>query len=131
MDETGWPREGRIDFVDNQIDRGTGTIRVRAVLPNEDRTIAPGSFGRVRLAASEPYEALMVPDTAIVTDQARKLVMTVKDGTVTPKVVRLGPVQDGLRVVKEGLAADDQVIVNGLMRARPGTKVTPQPGKIE
>lgn len=131
MDETGWPREGRIDFVDNQIDRGTGTIRVRAVLPNEDRAIAPGSFGRVRLAASEPYEALLVPDTAIVTDQARKLVMTVKDGTVTPKVVRLGPVQDGLRVVKEGLAADDQVIVNGLMRARPGTKVTPQPGKIE
>ncbi|CAA7612447.1 efflux RND transporter periplasmic adaptor subunit [Magnetospirillum sp. SS-4] len=131
VNEVGWPREGRIDFVDNQFDRGTGTIRIRAVLPNDDHAIAAGSFGRVRLAASEPYESLLVPDTAIVTDQARKLVMTVKDGTVVPKPVRLGPLQDGLRVIRDGLAADDQVIVNGLMRARPGAKVTPQPGKIE
>ncbi len=131
MDETAWPREGRIDFLDNQIDRGTGTIRVRALVDNPKHTITSGSFGRVRLAASEAYEALLVPDSAIVTDQSRKLVMTVVDGTVTPKVVTPGPVQDGLRVIKTGLGPDDQIIVNGLMRARPGSKVTPQPGKIE
>jgi RND family efflux transporter MFP subunit len=131
MDETGWPHEGRIDFIDNQIDKGTGTIKGRAVLANTDRAIAVGAFGRVRLAASEPYDALLVPDTAVVTDQSRRLVMTVKDGTVTPKMVRLGPMQDGLRVVRDGLAADDQVIINGLMRARPGAKVTAQPGTIQ
>ena len=82
-------------------------------------------------AVADPYDALLVPDTAIVTDQSRKLVMTVKDGTVAPKVVRLGPMQNGLRVVRGGVDPDDQVIINGLMRARPGAKVTPQPGKIE
>ncbi|MDO8607585.1 MAG: efflux RND transporter periplasmic adaptor subunit [Phaeospirillum sp.] len=130
-DETGWPHEGKIDFVDNQIDRGAGTIRARAVLANTDRSATPGAFGRVRMAASDPYDALLVPDTAIVTDQSRKLVMTVKDGAVAPKVVKLGPIQDGLRVIKSGLAPEDQVVINGLMRARPGAKVTAQPGKIE
>ncbi len=131
MDETGWPREGRLDFIDNQIDRGSGTIRARAVVANTDRSVIPGAFGRVRLAASDPYDALLVPDTAIVTDQQRKLVMTVKDGTVVPKIVRPGPMQDGLRVIRDGIGPDDQVIINGLMRARPGAKVTAQPGKIE
>ncbi len=131
MDEADWPHPGKIDFVDNQIDRGTGTIHARAVLANTDRSVTPGAFGRVRMAASDPYDALLVPDTAIVTDQSRKLVMTVKDGTVAPKVVRLGPMQNGLRVVRGGVDPDDQVIINGLMRARPGAKVTPQPGKIE
>lgn len=131
MDETGWPREGRIDFIDNQLDRGTGTIRIRAALDNADLSLTPGAFGRVRVAASAPYEALLVPDAAIVTDQSRKLVMTVKDGTVVPKVVRPGPIQDGLRVIRDGISAEDQVVINGLMRARPGAKVTGQPGKIE
>ncbi|RAU20124.1 efflux transporter periplasmic adaptor subunit [Paramagnetospirillum kuznetsovii] len=131
MDETGWPREGKLDFIDNQVDRGTGTIRARAVIANGDHTLTPGSFGRVRLAASAPYDALLVPDSAIVTDQSRKLVMTVKDGTVVPKPVKLGPMQDGLRVIRDGVAAEDQIIINGLMRARPGAKVTGVPGKIE
>ncbi|OAN45590.1 efflux transporter periplasmic adaptor subunit [Paramagnetospirillum marisnigri] len=131
MDETGWPREGKVDFIDNQLDKGSGTIRIRAVLPNADNALTPGAFGKVRLAASAPYEALLIPDSAIVTDQSRKLAMTVKDGTVTPKVVSPGPLQDGLRVIRSGLAPDDQVIINGLMRARPGAKVTGQPGKIE
>ena len=131
MDETGWPHEGKIDFVDNQIDKGTGTIRARVILANADHSVPPGAFGRVKLAASAPYDALLVPDTAIVTDQSRKLVMTVKDGAVTPKMVKLGPVQGTLRIVQSGLAPDDQVIINGLMRARPGAKVTPQPGKLE
>jgi RND family efflux transporter MFP subunit len=131
MDETGWPHEGRIDFVDNQIDRKTGTIRVRAVLTNADHRLVPGAFGRVRLALSDPYEAMLVPDAAITTDQSRQLVMVVKDGTVVPKMVKLGPVQEnGLRVVRDGLAPDDQVIVNGLMRARPGAKVNAQTGTI-
>lgn len=131
MDETGWPRQGKIDFVDNQIDRKTGTIRVRAVLDNPDQRLVPGAFGRVRLAMSDPYDALLVPDAAVTTDQSRHLVMSVKDGTVVPKPVKLGPVQpDGLRVVREGLSPDDQIVVNGLMRARPGAKVTAQPGTI-
>ena len=131
MDETGWPHEGRIDFIDNQIDKGTGTIHTRAVVANAGGTIIPGAFGRVRMAASAPYDALLIPDTAIVTDQSRKLVMTVQDDTVTPKVVRLGPIQDGLRVVQGGIADNDRIIINGLMRARPGAKVTPQPGTIQ
>lgn len=124
-------REGRIDFVDNQIDKGTGTIRVRALVGNPDGTIPVGAFARVRLAASEPYQALLIPDSSVATDQSRKLAMTVKDGAVTPKVIVLGPKDGALRVVKSGLTPDDDVIINGLMRARPGSKVTPQPGKIE
>lgn len=127
----GEQREGRIDFVDNQIDKGTGTIRIRALVDNPQGRIPPGAFARVRLAASEPYQALLVPDSAVATDQSRKLVMTVKDGAVTPKVVRLGPKEGTLRVIREGLAPEDEVIINGLMRARPGTKVTAQPGKIQ
>lgn len=131
MDETDWPREGKVDFVDNQMDKGSGTIRVRAVVANPDRSVKPGAFGHIRLAISDPYDALLVPDAAIVTDQSRKMVLTVKDGAVAPKVVTLGPVQEGLRVVRAGLAPDDQVIINGLMRARPGAKVTAQPGTIQ
>lgn len=131
MDETGWPHVGTLTFVDNQVDKNSGTIRARATLANGDQMIAPGSFGRIRLPASAPYQALMVPDTAIVTDQSRKLVLTVNaEGTVVPKPVVLGPLVDGLRAVRSGLAEDDQVVINGLMRARPGTKVTAQPGKI-
>lgn len=131
MDETKWSREGRLTFVDNQMDKGSGTIRARATLANPNQFIAPGSFGRIRMPASAPYDALLVPDAALVTDQSRKLVMTVTaEGTVAPKPVELGQMADGLRVVKSGLAPDDQVIINGLMRARPGAKVTPQPGRI-
>jgi RND family efflux transporter MFP subunit len=131
IDETGWPHEGRIDFIDNQFDRASGTIRVRAVLANPDRLLVPGGFGRVRLSVAAPHDAMLVPDAAIVTDQTRRMVMIVKDGVVQPRVVTLGPVQeDGLRVVVSGLAPDDMVVVNGLMRARPGAMVTPQPGTI-
>jgi len=131
-DETGWPRKGRLDFIDNRIDRGAGTIRARAVFDNADHFIAPGVFGRIRLAASASYQALLVPDASVVTDQQRKLVMTVTaDGTVVPKPVTLGPLVDGLRVVRGGLGPDDRVVINGLMRARPGGKVTPQPGTID
>lgn len=132
MDESGWPHQGKLTFIDNQVDKNSGTIRARVTLSNADGMIAPGSFGRVRMPASAPYEALMVPDSAIMTDQSRKIVLTVTaDGTVAPRAVTIGPVVDGLRAIRSGLTGEEQVVINGLMRARPGAKVTPQPGKIE
>ena len=132
-DETEWPRRGLLNFIDNQVDRGAGTIRARATFANSDFFVTPGQFGRIRIAASERYNAILIPDGAVVTDQSRKVVMTVKDdGTVEPKVVRPGPMtDDGLRIIRSGLAPTDRVIINGLVRARPGGKVTPQPGNIE
>jgi RND family efflux transporter MFP subunit len=142
-DEIDWPRTGVLDLMDNQIDRGSGTIRARARFPNDGQArhpdngkpllpATPGQFGRIRVPGSERYEALLIPDSAIVTDQARKIVMTVtEDGTVTPKPIRPGPMYDGLRIVRSGLTAEDRVVINGLMRARPGAKVTPQPGEIK
>jgi RND family efflux transporter MFP subunit len=131
-DEKGWPHEGKLDFVDNRVDRLSGTIRVRAAFPNPDHFLTPGQFGRIRIPGSEPYQAILVPDAAVVTDQSRKIVMTVRDdGTVEPKVVRVGPSYDNLRIIREGLGPNDRIIIDGLMRARPGAKVTPQPGKIE
>ncbi len=130
-DEPDWPREGKLNFVDNRIDRTAGTIRVRAVFPNKDGFLTPGQFGRIRIPASPPYVALLIPDRAILTDQSNKIVMTVtRDGTVVPKKIRPGPIYDGLRVVRSGLSPDDRIIINGLMRARPGRKVTPQKGEI-
>ena len=132
MDESGWPHLGNLTFIDNQVDANSGTIRARVTLNNPDGRVVPGSFGRVRLPASAPYEALMLPDSAIMTDQSRKIVMTVTaDGTVAPRPVVLGPLSDGLRAIRSGLTGDEQIIINGLMRARPGAKVTPVPGQIE
>ncbi len=130
-DEQGWTRRGVLDFMDNQMDRGSGTIHARATLPNPDLLIAAGQFARLRLPTSAPKPTLLVPDSAVSTDQSRKLVMTVAaDGTVVPKPVEIGPLSGGLRVISSGLSPADRVIINGLMRARPGTKVTPQPGTI-
>jgi RND family efflux transporter MFP subunit len=127
IDETEFQHRGRMDFVDNVIDRASGTIRARAVFANGDNIFTPGMFARVQVPGSPPYEALMVTDAAIGSEQARKYVLIVgADGTANQKYVSLGPVVEGLRVIKDGLAADDRVIVNGLQRARPGQKVTPQ-----
>lgn len=131
-DETGWPRSGRLDFLDNQLDPRSGTIRIRAVFDNPDGLLTPGVFGRLRVPGTPNHEAIMIPDVAIASDQAKKIVMTVKeDGTVVPKPVTLGPIVDGLRVIRSGLAANDRVVIDGLQRARPGGKVTPQLAKIE
>jgi RND family efflux transporter MFP subunit len=127
IDEKDFVHEGLIDFVDNAIDRSSGTIRGRAEFKNADGKLTPGMFGRIRIATSAPAEALLVPDTAIGTEQVRKFVYAVGgDNVATPKYVTLGPLVDGLRVVTAGLAADDLVVVNGLMRIRPGAKVAPQ-----
>jgi RND family efflux transporter MFP subunit len=131
-DEKDWSLQGRMDFVNNQVDRTTGTIRARAIFPNEKLLITPGQFGRIRIPGSDPYDAVLIPDTAILSDQSQKIVMSVKeDGTVEPRVVRPGPLIDGLRVIREGLTGDEQIIIDGLLRARPGAKVAPSPGKIE
>jgi membrane fusion protein, multidrug efflux system len=125
--ETKPSHEGKMDFLDNRLDVSTGTLRSRAVIPNKDLSILPGQFGRVRLIGSSPYEALLLPDTAVATDQSRKIVFVVKDdNTVEAKPVTLGPLDEGLRVIREGLKPEDRVIVNGLQRARVGAKVTPQ-----
>ena len=127
LDEQIFSHEGRMDFVDNAIDNASGTIRARAVFPNPRGTFTPGMFGRIQVAAGPPAEALLVPDAAIGTEQVRKFVLVVDNQNVArPKYVTLGPVIDGLRVVSSGLEASDRVVVNGLMRVRPGTKVTPE-----
>src|SRR5262245_58857255 len=133
MDETEWPMKGTIDFVDNQYDRTTGTIRVRAAFPNPEYFITPGQFGRVKVPMSQLHPVMLVPDAAVVTDQSTKLLFTVApDGIVVPRPVELGPVVDGnLRIIRSGITKDDEVIVVGLLRARPGQKVTPQEGTTE
>ena len=124
--ETKPSHDGKMDFLDNRLDVSTGTLRSRAVIPNKDLSILPGQFGRVRIIGSSPYEALLLPDTAIATDQSRKIVFVVKDdNTVEAKPVTLGPLDEGLRVIREGLKPEDRVIVDGLQRARVGAKVTP------
>jgi RND family efflux transporter MFP subunit len=128
LSESVFSHEGKMDFVDNAIERSSGTIRARAVLANPDGRFTPGMFARVRMAAAPPKNELLVPDAAIGAEQARKFVLVVDaENVARPKYVTLGPVVDGLRVITQGLSSDDNVIINGLMRARPGAKVTPQP----
>jgi RND family efflux transporter MFP subunit len=131
QDETAYRWKGRIDFVDNAFDRSSGTIRGRAVVDNPDGFISPGMFGQMRLFASAPFDALVLPDEAIVTDQTRQVVYTVDaDGTVVQKVVTPGRLIDGLRVIRDGLAATDRVIISGVQRARAGRKVTVTQGTV-
>ena len=127
IDEPDFPHRGYMDFVDNVIDKSSGTMRGRAVFSNPDGTFTPGMFARVRVPGSAAYAALLVPDAAIGTEQARKYVLVVDaENVARQKYVTLGQVVDGMRVVKEGLAANDRVVTRGLMQARAGSKVTPQ-----
>ena len=128
IDENDFDHEGRMDFVDNVIERATGTIRGRAVFANANEVFTPGMFARVRVPASPPYEGLLVPDVAIGTEQARRYVIVADDkDTARIKYVTIGQLtSDNLRVIKDGLGPDDRVVVEGLMQARPGTKVRPQ-----
>ena len=130
-DEAEYRWHGRMDFVDNAIDTGSGTIRGRAIVRNPDGFLTPGMFGHMRLLGSGSYNGMLIPEDAVVTDQTRKLVMVVgADNSVRGKVVTLGPLVEGLRVVRDGLNADDRIIIAGVQRARAGSKVTPQKGKI-
>lgn len=129
LDEPDFGHDGRLDFIDNAFSRSSGTIRGRAEFANAKGVFAPGMFARIRLAVAVPAEVLLVPDVAIGTEQVRKFVLAVDaENVARPKYVTLGASVDGLRVIKDGLAAEDRVIINGLMRARPGTKVTPTVG---
>ncbi|HEY2134668.1 MAG TPA: efflux RND transporter periplasmic adaptor subunit, partial [Xanthobacteraceae bacterium] len=129
-DETDFKHQGRMDFVDNAVNPKTGTIRGRAVFDNKDGLLTPGFFGRLRLFGGE-HDALLIPDAAIASDQSRKIVFTVADdGTVGTKLVEPGPIVDGLRVIRSGLAASDRIVIDGLQRARPGQKVKPEDGAI-
>ena len=132
QDEASFTRSGTLDFTDNAVDTASGVIRLRAVIPNADGFLKPGMFGQARLAGAGSYNAMLVPDAAIATDQARRIVYVVAaDGSVAPKPVQLGPLVDGLRVVRSGLARTDRVIINGVQRIQaPGMKVTATNGQI-
>jgi membrane fusion protein, multidrug efflux system len=132
-DETEWKREGVMEFVDNALNTRSATIRGRAVFGNADQLLTPGAFGRMRLYGGE-IDAMLVPDSVLVSDQTRKVVMTVgPDNKVVPKPVTLGPLVEGLRVIRSGLSTGDKVIIQGLANpvVRPGVTVTPQTGEIK
>ncbi len=125
-DEAGFPHEGRIDFIDNQLNAQTGAIRMRAVFDNARGEFTPGLFARLQLAGGVPYAAVLTPERAIVTDQSKKLLFVIGEGNVAqPREVQLGMLIDGMRVITHGLKAGDLVVVDGLQRVRPGAPVTP------
>jgi RND family efflux transporter MFP subunit len=127
QNEEGFPHEGFVDFVDNRITPGTGTMRVRGQWKNWDTLLTPGFFVRVRAAASPKYKALLVPEDAIGVDQGQRFVLVVGPGNkVEYRTVQLGTLSDGLRVIHEGLKPGENIVVNGLMRAQPGAVVDPQ-----
>lgn len=131
-DETEWKRQGKVDFVDNVLSPRSGTIRTRAIVDNKDRLLTPGVFGRVQLYGGE-YDALLVPDSAIVSDQARKIVFVVgPENVVQARPIVLGPIYEGLRVIRSGLKPDEKVVLDGLANpmVRPGAKVVPQKAQI-
>ena len=132
QDEGDFTRSGTLDFTDNAVDTASGVIRLRAVIPNADGFLKPGMFGQARLAGAGTYNAMLVPDAAVATDQARRIVYVVAaDGTVSPRPVQLGPLVDGLRVIRSGLQRTDRVIINGVQRIQaPGMKVQAANGQI-
>ena len=131
--ETGYPHKGTLDFVDNRVDPGTGTLKVRAIFPNPDRILQPGFFARVRVPGTGKYPALLIPDFAVGSDQDKKSVLVVNEKNMAEyRVVKLGPIIDGLRVVREGIKPKEWVIVSGLTTLRPGMPVnaTNAPGAM-
>lgn len=125
--DKNFPYRGRMNFIDNRIDPNTASLRVRAVFENPHQLFQPGLFAKVRIAGSGKYKAILLPDPAIATDQSNRFVFAVDgDGTVSAKTVTLGPLIDGLRVIRSGVSANDLIVVNGLQRARPGIKVKPE-----
>jgi membrane fusion protein, multidrug efflux system len=126
-DEEGFPHSGRVIFVDNEVNPATGTIRARAALPNPDGRLTVGLFARVRVVAGDRRPAVLIDERAVGTDLGRRFVLVLKpDDTLEYRPVALGPAVDGLRIVREGLAPGEVIVVNGLQRARPGAAVSPQ-----
>ncbi len=132
LDGESEERHGTLDFIDNVVNRSSGTIHARATVPNPDLGITPGQFARLRVALGQPAPVLLVPAAAVIPDQSRHLVMTIAaDGTVVPKIVDIGDLYQGLRIIRNGLAPDDRVVIDGLVRVRPGAKVTPVDGTVK
>ena len=131
QDEAQYVHAGRLDFLDNSLRSASGTIHARALVPNPDGLLKPGMMGRLRLAATSPYQALLVPDTAIVTDAVRRVVYVVdRQGMVSMRPVQLGPLTGNLRVIRSGLTPNDNIVIGGIQRAMPGQKVKPKKGRI-
>jgi RND family efflux transporter MFP subunit len=131
-DEADFSRQGTLDFVDNMLDRSSGTLHARATIPNPGLLLTPGEFARIRLMVGEPTPTLLIPDAAVLPDQSQYLVLTVApDGTVTPKQVEVGDLRGGLRVIRSGLVPSDRVIIEGLPYAAPGSKVSVREGAIQ
>jgi membrane fusion protein, multidrug efflux system len=125
--EDGYPHEGKLEFVDNQLDTATGSVRMRAVFANADRSMSPGLFARVQVGGAAARQAILINDRAVGTDQDRKFVFVVGgDGKAEYRAVSLGPTVDGLRVVRGGLKAGEKIVVGGLQRVHPGAPVAPQ-----
>ncbi|QDU39530.1 Efflux pump periplasmic linker BepF [Maioricimonas rarisocia] len=131
IDESGFPHEGHMDFVDNRFDPSTASMRARGVFPNDDQVLLPGMFARIRIPGSAPYEAVLIPDSAVGTDQSSQYVYIVQDGVIERRGVTLGPIVDGLRVVRNGLSGNEQLVIEGLLQSRPGMEVETQDGTIE
>jgi RND family efflux transporter MFP subunit len=130
--ESGYPHEGRLDYVSPTINQSTGTLAVRGLVPNDKRILLPGYFVRVRVPFDQPRDSLLVPDTALGSDQGGRYVLVVNaDNNVEQRKVQTGPVDNGLRVIEDGLKADDRVVIAGLLRVIPGQKVDPQVQKID
>jgi len=130
--ETGFPHKGEIDFVDNQLKPDTGTIRCRGVFPNKDKLMAPGFFARVRIPGSGEYEAMLVRDESIGNDQGKSFVFVVNgENKAEYRPVETGPMEDGLRIIRSGIKADERVVINGLMNVRNGSVVKPEDGSMK
>ncbi|TDY21996.1 RND family efflux transporter MFP subunit [Paraburkholderia sp. BL6665CI2N2] len=131
-DEKDFNRQGTLNFIDNALDRSSGTIHARATVPNSDLFLTPGGFARVRLAVSAPQPTLLVPDAAVLADQSEHMVFVVgPDDVATSKQVEIGDLRGGLRVIRSGLAPTDKVIIDGIPTVRPGSKVSPHPGSVQ
>jgi RND family efflux transporter MFP subunit len=131
--EQGYPHEGKLDYIAPTINQSTGTLAVRGLVPNPNRTMLPGYFVRVRVPYDKSADALLVPDTAIGSDQGGRYVLVVNtENVVEQRHVQTGPAEDGrLQVIEDGLKPDDRVVIAGLLRAIPGQKVDPQVQQIE
>ena len=132
LDESTFTHVGKMDFVDNRVDPATGTIIGRALVPNPGGFLTPGQFGRLQLIGSGEFDALLVPDSAILSDQSRRFVWVIgKDEVPEQRIVEPGHLEQGLRVVRAGLQREDRIVINGMQRVRPGAKVAPTNGRIE
>lgn len=131
IDEEGFPHRGHMDFVDNRFDVNTASLRARCVFSNEEQLLLPGMFARIRIPGSAARQAILVPDSAIGTDQSSQYVYVVVDQMIQRRAVEPGPIVDGLRVIREGLQGDERLVIEGLLQSRPGAKVNVVEGTIE